>query len=444
MIFSLRAIRLLAKFGQKPDIMFYIADLHLHSHYSRATSKDLNLETIYQWARIKGIHVAGTGDFTHPSWFRELKEKLEPDGTGFFRLKNPPKDVPGFACTDIDVRFCLTSEISSVYRHGDRLRKSHNCVYAPDFETVARINARLGQIGNLAADGRPVLGLPSRDLLEIVLETSGDAHLIPAHIWTPWFSMFGSRSGYDSVNECFRDLAGHIFALETGLSSDPEMNWRLSMLDPYALVSSSDAHSPQKLGREANLFDTERSYYGMFDALKTRKGFLGTYEFFPQEGKYHMDGHRRCNVCFEPEESRKHRNICPVCGQPLTIGVLHRVTELSDRKQSQRPEGAAGFHYIIPLPEILAEIKNVSPSSKAVSQLFQQTISSFGNEFTLLREAPVEDIGKKAGFVVAEAIRRMRAGQVRPQGGYDGEYGLIKIFGDGELAQLRTGQMSLF
>ena len=424
--------------------MFYIADLHLHSHYSRATSRDLNLETLYQWARIKGIHIVGTGDFTHPLWFKELKEKLEPDGTGFFRLKNPPKkDVSGFACADIDVRFCLTSEISSIYKQGDKVRKNHNCVYAPDFETVARINAKLGQIGNLAADGRPILGLPSRDLLEIVLETSDDAHLIPAHIWTPWFSMFGSKSGYDSVKECFRDLADHIFALETGLSSDPEMNWRLSMLDKYTLVSNSDAHSPQKLGREANLFDTGRSYYGMFDALKTKRGFLGTYEFFPEEGKYHMDGHRKCDVCFEPEESIKHKNICPKCGQPLTIGVLHRVTELSDRTQPQRPEGAADFHYIIPLPEILAEIKNVSPSSKAVNQSFQQTISSFGNEFTLLKEAPVEDIEKKAGFVVAEAIRRMRTQQVNPQGGYDGEYGVIKIFKDGELAQL-TGQMNLF
>ncbi len=424
--------------------MFYIADLHLHSHYSRATSRDLNLETLYQWARIKGIHVVGTGDFTHPLWFKELKEKLEPDGTGFFRLKNPPKkDVPGFACADIDVRFCLTSEISSIYKHGDKVRKNHNCVYAPDFETVARINAKLGQIGNLAADGRPILGLPSRDLLEIVLETSGDAHLIPAHIWTPWFSMFGSKSGYDSVKECFRDLSDHIFALETGLSSDPEMNWRLSMLDRYTLVSNSDAHSPQKLGREANLFNTERSYRGLFDALKTKRGFLGTYEFFPEEGKYHMDGHRKCDVCFEPEESRKHQNTCPKCGQPLTIGVLHRVTELSDRTLPQRPEGAADFHYIIPLPEILAEIKSASPSSKAVNQSFQQTISSFGNEFTLLKETPVEDIEKKAGFVIAEAIRRMRTQQVNPQGGYDGEYGVIKIFKEGELAQL-TGQMNLF
>jgi uncharacterized protein (TIGR00375 family) len=323
------------------------------------------------------------------------------------------------------------------------VRKNHNCVYAPDFETVARINAKLSQIGNLEADGRPILGLPSRDLLEIVLETAEHAHLIPAHIWTPWFSMFGSRSGYDSVQECFRDLAGHIFALETGLSSDPEMNWRLSMLDKYTLVSNSDAHSPQKLGREANLFDTERSYYALFDALKTRKGFLGTYEFFPEEGKYHLDGHRKCEVCFEPEESLRHKNRCPKCGQPLTIGVLHRVADLSDRQQPQKPEGAADFHYIIPLPEILAEVKNASASGKVVGQAFQQAVSSFGNEFTLLKHAPIEDIGKRSGALMAEAIRRMRTGQVNPQAGYDGEYGVINIFRKGEIASL-TGQMHFF
>ena len=424
--------------------MFYIVDLHLHSHYSRATSKELNLESLFQWARIKGIHVVGTGDFTHPLWFKEIKEKLEPDGTGLFRLKNPPKEeVNGFKCTNIDVRFCLTSEISSIYKQGDKVYKNHNCIYAPDFETVARINAKLAQIGNIEADGRPILGLPARNLLEIVLETSENAHLIPAHIWTPWFSLFGSKSGYDTLEACFGDLSHHIFALETGLSSDPEMNWRLSMLDKYTLVSNSDAHSPQKLGREATLFNTEQSYYALFDALKTRKGFLGTYEFFPEEGKYHMDGHRKCNVCFEPEESIRHKNICPKCGQPLTIGVLHRVSELSDRRQPQQPEGASDFHYIIPLPEILAEIKNTSASSKTVNRCFQQVISSFGNEFTLLREVPIEDIKKQAGCLLAEAIRRMRAQEVHPQGGYDGEYGTIKIFNEGEISQL-TGQTDLF
>ncbi len=424
--------------------MFYIADLHLHSHYSRATSRDMNLENLWRWARIKGIHVVSAGDFTHPLWFKEMKEKLEPDGTGFFRLKNPPKDdVPGFKCHDIDVRFCLSTEISSIYKYGDKVRKNHNCVYAPDFETIARLNAKLSQIGNLASDGRPILGLPARNLLGLILETSGDAHLIPAHIWTPWFSMLGSRSGYDSVKECFRDLSHHIFALETGLSSDPEMNWCLSMLDNYSLVSNSDAHSPQKLGREANLFDTERSYYAMFDALKTKKGFLGTYEFFPEEGKYHLDGHRNCGVCLEPHETIKYKGICPKCGQPLTVGVLHRVTALADRTEPKRPDGAPGFHYIIPLPEIIAELKNSSPSSKNVIQSFQQIISSFGNEFTFLNDIPLIDIEKKFGHIVSEAIRRMRTQQVNPEGGYDGEFGVIKIFKEGEIESL-GGQQDFF
>ncbi len=425
--------------------MFYIADLHLHSHYSRATSKDLNLESLYQWARIKGINLIGTGDFTHPAWFKEIKEKLEPDGHGFYKLKNPPKDpaIPGLKVHDIDVRFCLTVEISSIYKYGERVRKNHNCVYAPDFETVARINAKLASIGNLEADGRPILGLPSRDLLEIVLESSPDAHLIPAHVWTPWFSTLGSKAGYDSIKECFRDLSNHIFALETGLSSDPEMNWKLSMLDRYTLVSNSDAHSPQKLGREANLFNTELSYRGMFDALKNHQGFLGTYEFFPEEGKYHHDGHRKCGISLEPEESLKYNNLCPVCGKPLTVGVLHRVEKLADRKKPERPAGAPDFHYIIPLPEILAEIKGVGPASKKVQQAFQQTISAFGNEFSLLKQVPIQDIEKQSGPVIAEAIRRMREQEVNPQAGYDGLYGTIKIFEEGEISRL-MGQGTFF
>lgn len=424
--------------------MFYIADLHIHSHYSRATSKDLNLETLYQWARVKGIHVVGTGDFTHPQWFKELQEKLEPDGNGLFRLKNPPATpaLPGMKVQDIDVRFCLTSEISSIYKYGDKVRKNHNLVYAPDFETVARINAKLSTIGNLASDGRPILGLPSRDLLEIVLAASDQAYLVPAHVWTPWFSTLGSRGGYDSIDECFRDLSGHIFAIETGLSSDPAMNWQWSALDRFTLISSSDAHSPQKLGREANLFNTERSYEGLFNALKTQKGFLGTYEFFPEEGKYHHDGHRKCGISWLPEESVQHNCLCPQCGEPLTIGVLHRIQKLSDRAEPKKPEGAASFDYIIPLPEILSEIKGSGPDSKAVQQLFHQTISTFGNEFNVLKEVPVEDLNKQGGPVLAEAIRRMRAQEVKPVPGYDGLYGVIKIFEEGEVKNL-SGQLYL-
>ena len=312
------------------------------------------------------------GDFTHPGWIAELEEKLEPDGNGLFRLKEPPKEpgLPNIKTKAADIRFCLSSEISSIYKYGEKVRKNHNIVLAPDFDTAKKLNARLSQIGNLTSDGRPILGLPSRDLLEIVLETSDDAHLIPAHVWTPWFSTLGSKAGYDSIEECFRDLSEHIFALETGLSSDPSMNWKVSSLDKYALVSNSDAHSPQKLGREANIFETDLSYYAMFEALKTKKGFLGTYEFFPEEGKYHMDGHRKCDVCLDPRESIKLNDICPVCGKPLTIGVLNRVENLADRENPQKPEGSPGFEYIIPLPEIIAEFTGTAPTTKAVQQTF--------------------------------------------------------------------------
>lgn len=425
--------------------MHFLSDLHIHSRYSRATSKNLDLESLYQWAQIKGLHVIGTGDFTHPEWIKELQEKLEPDGTGLFRLKNPPKTpgLPGMRTNDIDVRFCLSTEISSIYKYNEKVRKNHNLVYAPDIETAKRINARLSEIGNLASDGRPILGLPAHDLLEIVLETSDDAHLIPAHVWTPWFSTLGSKAGYDSIEECFRDLSEHIFALETGLSSDPEMNWKISALDRYTLISNSDAHSPQKLGREANLFDTERSYYAIFEALKTKKGFNGTYEFFPEEGKYHMDGHRKCNVCMKPHESIKHNEICPVCGKPLTIGVLNRVEKLADREMPQKPEGAPDFEYIIPLPEIISEFTGTGPSSKGVQQNFIRMISKFGNEFDLLQKIPIEEIKSKGGELLAEAIRRLRHREVNPQGGYDGEYGVISIFNPGEIEQL-MGQTDLF
>ncbi len=424
-------------------IMIYIADLHIHSRYSRATSRELNLDSIYQWAVIKGINIIGTGDFTHPQWLEEIKNKLVPDGSGFFRLKDPPKSQSLPQAKDIDVRFCLSAEISSIYKFENKVRKNHNLVFAPDLETVAKINTKLSEIGNLKSDGRPILGLPSRNLLEIVLNTSSDAHLIPAHVWTPWFSTLGSKAGYDSIEECFRDLSDHIFALETGLSSDPAMNWRLSGLDRYSLVSNSDAHSPQKLGRETNIFDTELSYFNMFEALKTRKGFLGTYEMFPEEGKYHLDGHRKCGIVFEPETTMQYNSICPVCKKPLTVGVLHRVERLADRKKSIKPQDSPGFQYIIPLPEILSEIKGSGPNSKTVEQLYHQIISVFGNEFTFVKEVPVEDIRKKCGFVISEAIRRMRESQVKPVAGYDGEFGVIKIFNEGELASLQ-GQSNLF
>ncbi|RFM30135.1 endonuclease Q family protein [Deminuibacter soli] len=425
--------------------MFYRADLHIHSHYAQACSKNLNLETLYQWARVKGIHVLGTGDFTHPAWFAELQEKLQPDGSGFFTLKNPPQQhaPEGMKVTDTDVRFCLSTEISSVYQWDGRTRKNHNLVYAPDFETVAEINKRLSRYGNLAADGRPTVSLPSRDVLELVLNTSPRARFIPAHAWTPWFSTLGSRGGYNSIQECFRDLTPHIFAIETGLSSDPAMNWQWSALDAITMVSFSDAHSPQKLGREVTLFNTERSYDAMFAAMQTGKGFGGTYEFFPEEGKYSYDGHRLCKVVLSPQQTNALNGICPHCGKPLTIGVFNRVHTLSDRQAPLQPATASNFSHIVPLPEILSEINGTSPESKKVQQAFISAVSKFGNEFTLLNDTPIPDI-ERFNATLATAIGNMRKGQVTRTPGYDGIYGHIKLLQNELPRSSQTLQTRLF
>ena len=414
--------------------MYYIADLHVHSHYSRATSSNLTLESLYQWASIKGIQVVGTGDFTHPQWFQELQEKLIPDGHGFYKLKDPPALT--YKAQSADIRFCLTTEICSIYKDAGKVRKNHSLLYAPDLATVAKMNRKLSTIGNLAADGRPILGLSPRDLLEIVLEITDRAYLIPAHIWTPWFSTLGSKAGYDSIEACFKDLTNHIFALETGLSSDPAMNRRLSALDRYTMVSNSDAHSPQNLGREVNLFDTACTYDAMFAALKTQKGFLGTLEFFPQEGKYYWDGHRNCGIGFDPTTSLQYKCLCPACGKPLTIGVLHRVESLADRQLPKNLAQAADFSYIIPLPEIIAELNSRKPVSKTVQKQYWHIISLFGSEFNFLRATPIQDIQTKLGPIYAEAIKRLRNQQVYEKPGYDGLYGTIHIFKQDELKKL--------
>lgn len=425
--------------------MKYIADLHTHSHYAQATSPTLNLETMYQWAQVKGINILGTGDFTHPAWIKELKEKLVPDGNGFFKLKQPPAapPMPGMKLSNTDVRFCLSTEISSVYSYNGKTRKNHNLVYAPDFETAERINKRLSTLTNLAADGRPTIGLSSRDMLEIVLDAGNQAYLVPAHAWTPWFSTLGSKGGYDSVEECFRDLYPHIFAIETGLSSDPAMNWRWSKLDHLTMMSSSDAHSPQKLGREANLFNTELSYDAMFNAAKTGNGFEGTYEFYPEEGKYSYDGHRNCNVCLHPSETLQRKGVCPGCGKQVTIGVMYRIESLTDRKEPLQPKRAAGFQYIIPLPEILSEIHKARTESKKVNNAFNEAVSTFGNEFSLLRDVSIEAI-HRFHPVLAEGIHRMRTGHVIRKAGYDGVYGTIKLFESNETLQELQKQISMF
>ncbi len=416
--------------------MRFYADLHIHSKYSRATSRDCDLEHLAYWGRKKGITVIGTGDFTHPAWIAEIKKNLVPAEPGLFRLKEDIEQAvfeklpPSCRGT---TRFMLSVEISTIYKKGDKTRKVHHLVYAPTIEKAEAINKKLGSIGNIRSDGRPILGLDSRHLLEIVLNAGEDCYIVPAHIWTPWFSVLGSKSGFDRVAECYGDLSDHIFAVETGLSSDPEMNWRVSHLDRYRLMSNSDAHSPQKLGREACVFETEMDYYAMRRALQTGKGYGGTAEFFPEEGKYHLDGHRKCNVRLWPEESRKHDGLCPVCKKPLTLGVMYRVEELADRHGREKPKGAAGFTSLVPLPEMISEIVGTGPASLKVSQDYERLLFTLGPELDILNNIPVQEIKRSASPLVTEAIARMRSGNVIRDAGYDGEYGKIRLFKDEEL-----------
>ncbi|HKL31348.1 MAG TPA: endonuclease Q family protein, partial [Tangfeifania sp.] len=367
--------------------MKYIADLHIHSHFSRATSKTLTPEHLDYHAGLKGIKVVGTGDFTHAGWLSELREKTEPDGTGFFKLKKEYQPDSPFG--DNDTRFLLTAEISNIYKRGGQVRKVHNVVLVPGFEEAEKINRRLIDLGgNLTSDGRPILGLDSRNLLEIVLESGENNYFIPAHIWTPWFSMLGSKSGFDSLEECFGDLSSHIHTIETGLSTDPPMNWLCSFLDKVTLVSNSDAHSPDRLGRNANVFNTELSYQALTEALRTGnpEHFNGTIDMFPQEGKYHYDGHRKCNVCWDPAETLRNNYICPVCKKPVTVGVMNRVIHLSDREEISERPNKLPFRSIIPLREILSEISGVGVKSKKVEAEYTQTVQKLGKELDILLE----------------------------------------------------------
>lgn len=424
--------------------MDYIADLHIHSPYSRATSRESTLAGLAGWARLKGINVVASGDFTHPAWLATLHRQLLPAEPGFFRLRegdSVPLPLPGIDLPPAPVRFLLSAEVSCIYKRHGRVRKVHNLLYVPDLPAAARVNRRLATIGNLQADGRPILGLDSRDLLEILLEEAPGGFLVPAHIWTPWFSLFGSRSGFDSVAECFGDLSPHIFALETGLSSDPAMNRLISALDRYALISNSDCHSPAKLGREANLFCTGFDFDSLREALRrnSRESFAGTVEFFPEEGKYHDDGHLDCNVCLTPAESRQRDNRCPVCGKPLTIGVHHRVTDLADRREPLFAADAPAVHSLIPLPEMLAEIMGCGPATKGVQQQYVRALNRFGPEFELLLRTPADAVEAQAPLL-AEAIRRVRSGKVHRQPGYDGKFGIISAFAAGERPRHRGGR----
>jgi DNA helicase-2/ATP-dependent DNA helicase PcrA len=412
------------------------ADLHIHSRFSRACSRDCAIEHLAWWALRKGITVVGTGDFTHPAWAEELKETLIPAEPGLFRLRPEMADRVARTSPQIcrqQVRFMLSAEISTIYRGGDRTRKVHHLLYAPTFAAADRITAALSKIGNLASDGRPILGLASRHLLEITLDGGPGCYLVPAHVWTPWFAVLGSKSGFDTVADCYADLAAEVFAIETGLSSDPPMNWRCSSLDAYRLVSNSDAHSPPMLGREATTFGTPLDYFAMADALRTGKGLIGTLEFYPEEGKYHLDGHRKCGIRFEPSQTREHDGSCPECGKQVTVGVLHRVAELADRPAGYRPVDAPRFTNLVQLPQIVGEILATGAKSKKVGAEVTRLVAALGPELSILSDIPVSDVSRAGGDVLAEAITRLRRGEVRREAGFDGEYGVVRLFGPGEL-----------
>ena len=409
-------------------LMKMIADLHIHSRFSMATSKEGTPENLDFWARKKGISLIGTGDFTHPVWREELKERLVSEGNGLYRLrdeyvKEESRKFPGEG-----TRFVVSGEISSIYKKNGKTRKVHNVILLPSLEAADAMAQRLEKIGNIHSDGRPILGLDSHDLLEMMLDVCPEGILIPAHIWTPHFSVLGAKSGFDSVEECFEELAPYIHALETGLSSDPAMNWRISKLDRYQLVSNSDAHSPSKLGREANLLDIDCSYEGFYRAIQTGEGLEGTVEFFPEEGKYHFDGHRKCGVSLSPVEAERLGGICPVCGKKLTMGVDHRVEQLADRAEGFVKKDGKKYESLVPLPEVISACMGYSTASKKVQGCFEQMIQTLGTEFDILRNVPSEDIKSCAGERIAEGIENVRTGNVKRIPGYDGEYGKIELF----------------
>ncbi len=421
----------------------HIADLHIHSRYSRATSKDCTPEFLDLWARRKGIGIVGSGDFTHPAWRQELGEKLEPAGNGLYVLKKEYRIEDPLLADTVQPHFVITGEISSIYKKYDKVRKVHSLILLPGLEEAETISHKLEAIGNIHSDGRPILGLDCHDLLEILLELCPTSVYVPAHIWTPHFSLFGAFSGFDSVEECYGDLSGHIHAMETGLSSDPPMNWRISALDRYQLISNSDAHSPAKLGREANILDIPLSYEAVREAVQTGKGLAGTIEFFPEEGKYHYDGHRKCGICLAPLETEKYGGICPVCGRKLTIGVSHRIEQLADRAEGYVRKDGAYYESLVPLPEMISASSGYSPASVKVQREYENMLKKLGPEFSILREIPLEEIRSVSGILISEGIGRLREGKVTRIPGFDGEYGIIRLFTPQEADRL-SGQLSLF
>jgi len=430
--------------------MKYIADLHIHSKFSRATSREMTLDTLAHWAKVKGISLLATSDFTHPEWLFLIKEKLEPKGNGFFRLKNPlPQDneyLKNFSFSPEDVSFILSTEISFIYSKKEKVRKIHIVLLAPDFESVDKINNKLSGLGNVRSDGRPILGMDAKKFVKIVAELCPECVVIPSHIWTPWFSLFGANSGFDSIEECFEEMTPFIFALETGLSSDPAMNWRLSSLDKYALVSNSDAHSPSKIGREANVFDTEFSFKGLVDALKSKdpEKFRSTIEFYPEEGKYHYDGHRKCGIILSPKETIQHKYICPQCGKKVTVGVLHRVEELADREEGSNLSSRIPFKNLIPLSEVIAEAVQKSADCKSVRDIYFRLIHEFGSEHKILTELPISELSRFNPEKISAGVERMRNGEVKIVPGHDGCYGKISLFEKETDTEEAEGQLKLF
>ncbi len=415
--------------------MRIIADLHIHSPYARAVSKAMTLENLDIWAKLKGITVMGTGDFTHPQWMKEIKSRLEPAELGLYAVKGKSRGT----------RFLLTVEISSIYSKHGKTRRIHNLIFAPSIETAEKINKVLGWHGNIKSDGRPILGLDAKELAKIVFDVDERCMLVPAHCWTPWFSVFGSMSGFDSLEECFEEYAPHIYAVETGLSSDPEMNWRVSQLDRIALISNSDSHSLKRIGREANVLDCKLSYSGIMEAIKSHdpKQFLFTVEFFPEEGKYHYDGHRVCKFSCDPKQTKKLDNKCPHCDKPMTIGVMNRVDALADRANGKKPNFAIPFKRMVPLDEIIAESFGMTTASKKVKIAYHGLVGAMGTEFGILIDAKFSDLANATTPEILEGIKRVREGKLHIEPGYDGEYGIVKIFQPNERIG-KTAQASLF
>lgn len=417
----------------------YIVDIHLHSKYSRSVSRDMNLEEMSVWGDKKGIEVLACADFTHPAWYAELEEKLVPQNNGLYKLKN----------SNSKTNFILSTELSCIYSQNEKVRRLHILVAMPDLKSVKKFNQHIvDNGGKVKSDGRPILGLSAEKIAELAKLVTIESMVIPAHIWTPWFAMFGSKSGFDTVKECFGPQTKHIQAIETGLSSDPAMNWRVSQLDKLQIISSSDAHSARKMGREATVLELEKlSYQNIKKAIESpdaKNKITYTIEFYPEEGKYHYDGHRDCHLRLSPKETKKHKGICPKCKKKITIGVLNRVDQLADRDEDYKPTNRPPFKSIVPLQEIIGDAFGVGPNSKKVQIEYEKIIANVAPEFEVLLHSNKESLAKHAEPEVIEGIMRVREGKIHILPGYDGEFGTVKVFDEQDQKKLTKKQTSLF